>query len=247
MPSEPSELRRRPLTGLPGAPRWWIVGLASIALVLTTIAVVRHRVLIHLDDAVSDRMKDWDLRHSWGKPLIYLLTWPGQRGVVLIASGLVVGYLWWRTRSVETLLRWLVALASVAVVVYAFKAAVAREAPSAVAGRPGPADSYPSGHVVNAVVIWGTLAWCAGRAEVARWLPRTLRLLAVLGPIAVIVGMTLLDYHWWSDFLAGLCIGIVLLPLTLAPWWATLATRLDRRWPGHQPVSDPPLVTTPRQ
>jgi membrane-associated phospholipid phosphatase len=68
-----------------------------------------------------------------------------------------------------------------------------------------------------------------------------------MGPIAVIVGMTLLDYHWWSDFLAGLCIGIVLLPLTLAPWWATLATRLDRRWPGHQPVSDPPLVTTPRQ
>ena len=46
------------------------------------------------------------------------------------------------------------------------------------------------------------------RAQVARWLPRTLRMLAVLGPIAVIVGMTLLDYHWWSDFLAGLCIGV---------------------------------------
>ena len=90
-------------------------------------------------------------------------------------------------------------------------------APSAPPGKPAPTDSYPSGHVVNAVVIWGTLAWCAARAQVAHWLQRTLRLLAVLGPIAVIVGMTLLDYHWSTDFLAGLCIGVILLPLTDGP------------------------------
>jgi len=60
-------------------------------------------------------------------------------------------------------------------------------------------------------------------------LRRTLRILAILGPITVIVGMTLLDYHWMTDFLAGLCIGVILLPMTEAPWSTTLATRLDRR------------------
>lgn len=223
-----------------------MVGLASVVLVLTTVAVVRGSVLVHIDDAISDRMKDWNLRNSWAKPFIYALTLPGQRGTVLVVSGLVVGYLWWRTRSVESLLRWLIAVVMVAVVVYAFKELVVRVAPSAPPGKPAPSNSYPSGHVVNAVVIWGTLAWCAARAQVAHWLQRTLRILAILGPIAVIVGMTLLDYHWATDFLAGLCIGVILLPLTEAPWWTTLATRLDRRWPGHRPSADAPLVTTSR-
>lgn len=246
MPSEPSKRRRRALSGLPGRPRWWVVGLACVVLVLTTIAVARGSVLLHIDDAVSDRIKDWNLRDSWAKPFIYALTLPGQRGTVLVVSGLVVGYLWWRTRSLESLLRWLVALVLVAAVVYAFKETVVRAAPSAPAGKPVPTNSYPSGHVANAVVIWGTVAWCAARAQVARWLQRTLRILAILGPIAVIVGMTLLDYHWMSDFLAGLCIGVILLPLTLASWWATLAIRLDRRWPGHRTPADAPLVTTSR-
>ena len=223
-----------------------MVGLASVVLVLTTIAVVQGNVLVHIDDAVSGRMKDANLRNSWAKPFIYVLTLPGQRGTVLVVSGLVVGYLWWRTRSVESLLRWLVALVMVAAVVYAFKELVVRTAPSAPPGEPAPTNSYPSGHVVNAVVIWGTLAWCAARAPVARWLQRTLRILAILGPIAVIVGMTLLDYHWLTDFLAGLCIGVILLPLTEAPWWTTLATRLDRRWPGRRPPADARLVTTSR-
>jgi PAP2 superfamily len=223
-----------------------MVGLATVVLVLTTIAVERGAVLVRIDDAVSGRMKDWSLRDSWAKPVIYVLTLPGQRGTVLVLSGLVVGYLWWRTRSVESLLRWLVALAAVAVVVYAFKAAVPRVAPSAVAGESAPNDSYPSGHVVNAIVIWGTLAWCAARAPAARWLPVALRLLAVLAPLAVIVGMTLLDYHWSTDFLAGLCIGVILLSFTTAAWWGALATRVDRRWLRRRGTTDYPLVTNSR-
>ena len=246
MPSEPIERLRRALSGLPGAPRWWIAGLACVVLILTTLAVARGVVLVHIDDAVSDRMKDWNLRNSWAKPFIYALTLPGQRGTVLVVSGLIVGYLWWQTRSIESLLRWLVALVLITAVVYAFKELVVRTAPSAPAGKPAPSNSYPSGHVANAVVIWGMLAWCAARAQIANWMQRTLRILAILGPIAVIVGMTLLDYHWMSDFLAGVCIGVILLPLTTAQWWATLATRLDRRWPGHRRPADAPLVTTYR-
>ena len=115
-----------------------MVGLASVVLVLTTVAVVRGSILVHIDDAISDRMKDWNLRNSWAKPFIYALTLPGQRGTVLVVSGLVVGYLWWRTRSVESLLRWLVAVVMVAAVVYAFKELVVRVAPSAPQVNPPP-------------------------------------------------------------------------------------------------------------
>ena len=130
-----------------------MVGLAALVLVLTTIAVIEGSVLAHIDDAVSDRMKDWNLRNSWAKPFIYALTLPGQRGTVLVVSGLVVGYLWWRTRSVESLLRWLVAPVVIAAVVYAFKELVVRAAPSAPPDKPASTNSYPSGHVVNVVVI----------------------------------------------------------------------------------------------
>jgi membrane-associated phospholipid phosphatase len=228
----PIERSRPELRAVPGAPPWWLVGLAALILLLTTLQVAYHGVLVDLDEAISRRAKDWDLRGSWAKPFVYLLTLPGQRGTVLILTGITVGYLCWRTRSVEAALRWLVALVALTVVVYAVKAGVARQAPSAIAGRHNPTDSYPSGHVANAVLVWGTVAWCAARADVARWLVTSLRVIAVGGPVAVIVGMTLLDYHWATDFVAGLCIGIILLPLSLAPWWAGVAGRINRRTPS---------------
>lgn len=242
----PSEQSRPVLTGRLGRPPWWLVGLAAVVLALATVDVVHHGVLTRVDKSVSHRMMAWDLRHDAAKPLIYLLTLPGQRWVVLLVTGALVAYLGWRGRTTEPVLRWLVAIVALTVAVYALKSGVAREAPAAIAGRPNPTDSYPSGHVANAVLLWTTVAWCAARAPVVRWLPGVLRAVAVVGPIAVIVGMTLLDYHWVSDFLAGVCVGIILLPLALAPYWSTAARHLDRVVRRHEPgpPGRPPVVDT---
>jgi membrane-associated phospholipid phosphatase len=48
--------------------------------------------------------------------------------------------------------------------------------------------------------------------------------------------MTLLNFHWISDFIGGACIGIALLPVVTLPIWADVAGRIDRRLPRRAHV-----------
>jgi membrane-associated phospholipid phosphatase len=76
-------------------------------------------------------------------------------------------------------------------------------------GRPGDL-SYPSGHVVNAVIWYGVLvllldAWCRGG------LPEPVRrVLRVVPPVLVSGATTYLAFHWATDVLAGLALGLLL-------------------------------------
>jgi membrane-associated phospholipid phosphatase len=216
-------------------PPWWLVGVAVVLHVLTTLDVAHHGVLIDLDNAVSRRMIDWDLRHNYvGRPLALALTLFGQRGLVLLITVPVIAYLTWRTRTSEFALRYLLALVLLTIVVYALKGTVTRPAPI-----PGPhdgRDSYPSGHLPNAILVWGIVAWSAARAGAPAAVTRALRIVRTVGPGAVIVGMTLLNFHWISDFIGGACIGIALLPVVTLPIWADVAAGLDRRLPRRAHV-----------
>jgi len=115
------------------------------------------------------------------------------------------------------------------IAVYALKTAVTRPAP--IPGPHDARDSYPSGHLPNAILVWGIVAWSAARAGAPAALTNVLRIVRAVGPPAVIVGMTLLDYHWFSDFIGGACIGVALLPVVVSPVWAQIAARIDRRLP----------------
>jgi hypothetical protein len=83
---------------VPGAAPWWLVGLAALVLVLTTIDVANRGALTDFDDAVSRRMIDWDLRHNAViRPVMHVLVLFGQRGVVLAITVPVICYLTWRS------------------------------------------------------------------------------------------------------------------------------------------------------
>lgn len=62
--------------------------------------------------------------------------------------------------------------------------------------------SYPSGHAVNAVVWYG-VGLLLLRITVPRWV-------RLVPPLAVTVAGTYLGYHWLTDMLAGLCLGVAL-------------------------------------
>jgi membrane-associated phospholipid phosphatase len=188
-----------------------------------------------VDEAISDRMKALDLRHGASKPAWYALTLLGQRGTVLVLTAPLVCWFCLRIRGLEPAVRYLVAVISLVVIVTVLKSTVTRLPPAAVPGVPGPSDSFPSGHVANATLVWGLVAWCAIRAAAPVPVVRTLGALRVFAPLAVIVGMTALDYHWLSDFVAGLCIGIALLAVATAPWWTSVARALDRAAGWAQP------------
>jgi hypothetical protein len=62
----------------------------------------------------------------------------------------------------------------------------------------------------------------------APW-PRIIDVLRWVAPFAVAVGMTLLNYHWLSDFVGGAAVGVLALAVASWPGWTSLAHRIDSR------------------
>lgn len=79
--------------------------------------------------------------------------------------------------------------------------------------------SYPSGHAVNAVV-WFAVACLL----LAPWLSEPARAwLRFAPPVLVTVAGTYLGYHWLTDLLAGLALGVPLARVVLRIPWPRLA------------------------
>jgi membrane-associated phospholipid phosphatase len=75
--------------------------------------------------------------------------------------------------------------------------------------------SYPSGHLVNTIVWYGVLALL-----LAPWLSRTARMwLRVAPPVIVFITTVYLDFHWFTDSVAGVLLGVFLdRLLARVPW-----------------------------
>lgn len=189
-------------------------------------------------------MAGWGLRwQTWPRRLLSLGVLFGQRGVALSLSAALAGWLTWRHRTSEPLLRLAVAVVAVAVAVYALKLGLARDAPLQVAQGvpPGQGGSFPSGHEANAVLLWGLADWSVRTWSIPVRVRTGVRWGRRIAPVAVVVAMTLLNYHWISDFLAGAAVGVVLLALTLLPRWSGAAARLDAwlGWPAALGAGSP--------
>jgi membrane-associated phospholipid phosphatase len=93
--------------------------------------------------------------------------------------------------------------------------------------------SYPSGHVLRATVTYGLLLYLAERWELfgrdsSRLSPVLVVLIALMGYAVIYLG-----WHWFSDVVGGLLLGLTLL--------FGLIAYLERKRtvnPGHVPVED---------
>ncbi len=206
-------------------------------LIAVTADVRFHGPLRHLDTDAGRRLYSWDLRHRTLEEIpLRLLVLFGQRGVVLTIAVVIIGVLCWRQRTVDPLVRLVVVLAGLLLIVYASKYSVSRLAPVDYYGHhpDAPAHSYPSGHMANGIATWGLLAAATQRAHLDARLVRLIGVLRWIAPFAIAVGMTLLNFHWISDFVGGAAAGVVVLAVALLPGWAAISARLDPhvRWPG---------------
>lgn len=221
--------RVRHRLGHAGEPSGWLVLAAALVGLGVTADVLAGGMLTRFDHDVARLMGDWDIRRDpWPMRLTYLLTLFGQRGTVLVLTVPTVGYLSWRARSVDPALRYLLALLILTASVYAGKALTARSAPPVDALHTAAGASFPSGHIANAIIVWGTVAWSAARVPRAPdRLQQSLAMLPIVAPVAVFVGMTILDYHWFTDFVAGACVGIVGLRVVQLSFWQRGTAALD--------------------
>jgi membrane-associated phospholipid phosphatase len=210
-PGAPSAPSAEPPVGT-GRPPWWLLSVAALVTVAVTTDLLTRGWLERMDLRVSEVVSRWDLRHSDGYWAVWVFTQAGGRGFLLLVLAGLVGWLWWRHRTLLPLARVLLALALLTAVVYAFKWGTGRTAPAYPGSffhRDG--DSYPSGHVANAVLMWGLARWQAVQFGLPARAQRLARGMGLLGPVATGAAMVALDFHWVTDAVVGAAVGILLL------------------------------------
>jgi membrane-associated phospholipid phosphatase len=143
----------------------------------------------------------------------------GQGAVLTGIAGVLAGVLAVRHRSVRPLLPVVAAFALTFGTLTLLKLLTERPAPHATVPHPerfgqGGA-SYPSGHLVNAIVWYGVLALL-----LQPWLTASRGRLLVLVPTVILAVTTVyLGYHWLTDTVAGILLGLLLFRLLRRiPW-----------------------------
>ncbi|HLM05600.1 MAG TPA: phosphatase PAP2 family protein [Blastococcus sp.] len=196
-----------------GRPPWWLL-LAALAVgAAVTADLLTRGWLERMDLQVSEVISDWGLRDSAAFPAIWVLTQVGGRVTILAVLAGLVGYLAWRRHTWLPLVRVLLALALLTVVVYAIKHGTGRTAPS----FPGSfffhddGASFPSGHVANAVLMWGVARWLVVEYGLSDRVQRPFWWLSVAGPVVTGAAMVSLDFHWVTDAVVGAAVGLLLL------------------------------------
>jgi membrane-associated phospholipid phosphatase len=214
---------------------WWLDLLLLAAFVLLT-ALLAAGVLLRMDNAVSD----WCVDHR--TTVAYWLAragnFLGNGGPLTVICLVVAIWLGVRGRTVRPVLPVVAAFLLTGIAILPIKLWTNRAAPNST--LPNAVDlfntlppgeygrSYPSGHLVNTVVWYGVLAML-----LAPWLAPTLRRwLRFTPPVIVFVTTVYLNFHWLTDSIAGLLLGVLLERLIMrAPWGD-----LHRRPPSAAPA-----------
>jgi membrane-associated phospholipid phosphatase len=240
---EPAELSTSRMSAR--ALTFWAVLAAYLVL---TLCVIFKSPVLSLDKALVDlhlKSSYPQFRHAVEDYVVL-----GQRGPATLLTLPFFFWVAWRKRSTSPIISLLSALLLLNVSVGLVKLAIGRVGPfyhdevhQIFAGG----DIYPSGHVSNAVVLYGLIAWLAPGFR------RTIVVLAVIFSITVGLGTVYQRTHWFSDVVGGWFAGsLVLLSLpTLLPYAQRLADAVtgfvDRQYRKVQDVPPPFPVIRPVQ
>lgn len=235
---------------------WWFDALLLGSLVAITVALA-HRQLFGIDRAVAD----WAEAHRptaayWTAVVVNYL---GQGTPLTLLSAGLGALLAVRLHSVRPLLPPVVAFVFSYFTIGPLKVWTARPAPSASVKEPylPPeqtlplfqdelplrfAQSYPSGHVANAILWYGVLALLLApllRSFGRTVPPRLVTVIRTVPPVVVLFTTTYLGWHWLTDSVAGLLLGLLLDRLLHRVPWD------DVPLPGRLRGWDRPFISYP--
>jgi membrane-associated phospholipid phosphatase len=217
---------------------WW-GDLALVAgFVALTVALLNGHLLMW-----DQRVADWAFAHQ-PAPLYWtarVFNYLGQGGQVLMPVGFVLtAWLAWRTRSVRAVFPFVAAFVLTYVTIGPLKLWAGRAAPrfdgpdKTIMHNPyasgSAAVSYPSGHMGNALVWYAVIAVLVA-ALLRRTLSRREAVLIRVVPVVILFVTTVYTgFHWLTDSVAGVLLGLVLARLIdRIPWDAIpLPARFDR-------------------
>ena len=211
------------------------LGLLLSGVALVAFTVVANDVVERKDITRFDQRLAWILheRATPGGLAFFRAVSDAASIPVVLAVGAAGAILLSILRRWHPLAGWLTALGGAAILTVGLKHTFARPRPDFA--QPFPAEfvwSFPSGHAMGALVVYGMAAYL-----LARWLKGTLSrllLVGIAGALGLLIGFSrlYLGVHYFSDVLAGYAIGLV--------WLAVCATGVElalhrRRSRGYAP------------
>jgi membrane-associated phospholipid phosphatase len=226
---------------------WWPDIVLVAAFVGLTVALIDG----HLLD-LDQRVADWAFAHQ-PDPVYWtarVLNYFGQGGQVLMPVSLILtGLLLWRTRSVRAALPFVAGFLLTYVTIGPLKIWADRAAPrfegpdKTVMFNPyasgASAMSYPSGHLGNSLVWYAVLALLIA-ALLGRPLSSGQTLAIRVLPVVIVFCTTVYTgFHWLTDSVAGVLLGLFLARLIVRiPWDSVWLPRLGG-WERPAGLSSP--------
>jgi undecaprenyl-diphosphatase len=205
-----------------------LVGLVATSVMMLTLAEVHEHLggprMERWDDHIQDRV------HGDTTPgmtrVMFALTWIGSPEVLTPAIPLLAAVFWWRGLRRAPVV-WLAATGGAAVLVTVLKLHFRRVRPDLPwAFVHEPSYSFPSGHSVYAVVVYGTLIFLGMRHLRRSW--ERVAVCVVAGALILGIGISriYLGVHYPSDVVAGYFVGAVWLgAVTAADWYVRKVER----------------------
>jgi membrane-associated phospholipid phosphatase len=200
---------------------WWFDALLVAGFAAITILLAAKTPLLDVDLAVRDFVDAH--RPKWADTTLRVFNKLGQGGQILTPLAVIAALLLARARhTVRPFLLVVGAFVATYVTIGPLKIWTDRAAASEhdfthpeYLFRIDSGMSYPSGHVVNAIVWYGVLATLlAGVLH-----PRLVAAIRYTIPLVLLFTTTYLSFHWISDGLAALLLGVLLdRLLRRTPW-----------------------------
>lgn len=194
-----------------------IPALAALVLLFTLGAI---GPLQRVDEAVNQPWRQWYLSGA-GPALADLIDPLASQKVAVPLLGLVAAWLSWRRRNLRPLVSAAIAELGVVCLGGAMKLFFARSSPKfldpaffsgglLVHGWGG--ISYPSGHAMEAVAVYGTLTMLVARhGPASRWVVGCLIGLTVFVAAITVVQSFYMGWHWMTDLVGGSLTGLLIL------------------------------------
>jgi membrane-associated phospholipid phosphatase len=200
----------------PLAPRLYSTVALGVAFIALTIAIAAG-LFTNLDRQVAVAMHD-----AWQPSLHGLFQAIAELGSIEVTGILMAGltfYLWRAGFGSDALVFLVFVAAEAFEIFYKFNLHHLRP-PASLAetdgpsiselfSGSGPANSFPSGHMLRTVIVYGLIAFVVRRLSASPWV----RAAAAIGAIVIIVLVAFdrlyLDVHWESDVIGGLLLGAI--------------------------------------
>lgn len=187
-----------------------VIGLVVVLAAAVGFATLAERVMagdtLHMDETILRAMDR--MGAPWLDNLALEVTALGARVVVWMVVLIASVFLWSSRHHYSAALLW-VSMLGAGFVNAALKVSFNRPRPDVFPWRTQHVGlaSFPSGHAMTSIVVYGTLAFLIARLAPTRLLKRLTWTLAILVILLIGWSRLYLGVHWPSDVLAGFVMG----------------------------------------